>query len=169
MIRAALPCDVPAITHIYNQAVRARNCTCDLHEKNLEDRTRWYQTHGNATPIFVFEPGGKVLGYAYLSAYREGRPAVATTAEVSFYVDFAAHGKGIGSALLAYAIEAAKRLGYAHLLAIVIETNVGSVALLRKFGFVEWGRLPGVVIINSDCCSHLYYGLNLFDEGDSHA
>jgi len=161
VIRTARSHDIPAITNIYNQAIRARRCTCDLHEKNLADRTNWYQNHTETTPIFIYKQSGDVLGYAYLSAYREGRPAVAAVAEVSFYVDFAAHGQGIGSALLSHAIETAKQLSYAHLLAIVIESNTGSTALLRKYGFEEWGRLPGVVRIDDCCFSHLYFGLSL--------
>ena len=161
VIRKAKMSDIMQITHIYNQAINARKCTCDLEHRELNDRISWYEKHDEKTPVYVFERDGIVLGYSYISAYREGRRAVETVGEVSFYVDYSYHKKGIGSYLLKFIISQAKKIGYTHLLAIVIECNKGSISLLNKFNFTEWGRLPNVVNIDNSYYSHLYYGISL--------
>ena len=161
IIRKAEMRDLMHIVNIYNQAVSARNCTCDLENKELNDRINWYKEHNEKTPIYVYERNNDILGYSYISAYREGREAVSTTGEVSFYVDHSHHRKGIGSSLLEFTMQQATELGYTHLLAILIECNVGSIALLHKFGFQEWGRLLDIVHIDNRRLSHLYYGISL--------
>ena len=163
IIRKAEICDIISITNIYNQAISAGNCTCDLESKVLENRMIWYKKHNEKTPIFVYEHEDEILGYSYISAYREGRNAIKSIGEVSFYVDYSHHKKGIGSSLLGFTIKKAVELGYTHLLAIVIECNKNSISLLRKFGFVEWGRFPNIVKIKCSYFSHLYFGLALSD------
>jgi phosphinothricin acetyltransferase len=50
-------------------------------------------------PYLVAERGRDLLGYAYAGAYRT-RPAYRSTVEDSVYVAPAAHGQGVGRALL---------------------------------------------------------------------
>ncbi len=41
--------------------------------------------------------------------------------------------------------------------------NQGSVKLLDKNGFKEWGRMPNIVELGDNKFDHLYYGLHLTD------
>jgi L-amino acid N-acyltransferase YncA len=158
-VRLAVPGDLPRLVEIYNQAIASGRATADLAPCAMEDRRAWFDEHSpGAHPIFVFaEAGGDVRGYLSLSPYR-GRPALRRTAEVSYYVDYAHHGQGIGSALMARAIAQAPRAGKRILLAIVLEGNAASIRLLEKYQFARWGFLPEVAELGGALYGHLYYG-----------
>ena len=162
VIRPAESRDLPRLTEIYNQAIRTGTCTCDLTEFTEEARLPWFREHQDpAWPLFVCELDSAAIGYAYLSPYRKGREALQHVAEISYYVDFAFHGCGVGSALMTRTVAEARRLGYRSLIAILLACNEPSIALLRKSGFTEWGRLPEIAELPGGTCSHLYYGMTL--------
>jgi len=60
-----------------------------------------------------------------------------------------------------YPVSVAPDHGFSVLIAILLDKNVASIALLRKFGFEEWGRMPGIAKIEKQVADHLYYGLRL--------
>lgn len=156
-VRLARPVDLPRLVEIYNQAIESGRANADLVPYTEASRRVWFAEHGPDTdPIYVYDDGD-VRGYLSLSPYR-GRPALRRTAEISYYVDYAHHGEGIGSALMEYALAEAPRLGKKILLAIVFEGNTPSVRLLEKFGFTKWGFLPEVAEVGETLHSHLYYG-----------
>ena len=154
--------DLPRLTEIYNQAIRSRVCTADLDEMTPEKRTSWFMEHKDPRyPLIVAESKGAVLGYATLTPYRPGRAAVSHVAEISYYLDFAARGQGVGSQLLAHMLALAPALGITDLFAICLGVNSASAGLLKKHGFSLWGRLPGVVHIDGHEIDHLLYGRKL--------
>ena len=158
-IRIAREGDVPALVDIYNQAVADRNATGDISPVTLKSRAAWLREHSPARyPVFVAEQRGTVVGWCSLSPYRPGRMAFRHTAEISYYVDRRARGTGVGSALIARAIERCPELDLKTLFAIVLDINPDSTRILETFGFAEWGRLPGVAVIDGVECGHLYYG-----------
>lgn len=162
LIRLAVPSDLPRLTDIYNQAIATYQCTCDTTPFTPQDRAAWFDAHQNGRfPLFVYESAGQVLGYAYLSPYRSGRDAVKTVAEISYYVDFAAHRRGIGTHLIRHTLHAATHLGFKNIIAILLESNAPSIALLQRVGFEAWGSLPMVAHLQNQQISHLYYGLKL--------
>jgi L-amino acid N-acyltransferase YncA len=156
-VRLALPVDLPRLVEIYNQAIVSGRATADLVPCTETARRVWFAEHDPDTdPIFVYDDGA-VQGYLSLSPYR-GRPALRRTAEISYYVDYAHHGGGIGSALMEFALAEAPRFGKKILLAIVFEGNTPSVRLLEKSGFTKWGFLPEVAEVGETLHGHLYYG-----------
>lgn len=110
-IRLAVLEDLPRLTEIYNQAVAVRNATADTVAFISEQRLGWFNLHTpEAYPIYVcIDPQGQVQGWLSVSPCRE-RPALVRTAEISCYVDYAQHGQGIGSSLMAHAIRESPRL-----------------------------------------------------------
>ncbi|MDK9712359.1 GNAT family N-acetyltransferase [Acidaminobacter sp.] len=161
-IRTAVPSDLPRLTDIYNQAIETFSCTCDTTPFTPEDRLAWFNDHQtDRCPLFVYESEGQVLGYAYLSPYRSGREALRSIAEISYYVDFSAHRRGVATHLVHHTLHAAHHLGYKNLVAILLECNTPSIALLESFGFEPWGTLPMVAELQNQHVSHLYYGLKL--------
>lgn len=161
-LRRAVPADLPALTAIYNQAIAAGNRTCDTQPFTPAQRRAWFDSHQTpAHPLWVWQAGETVVGYVYLSPYREGRAALSTVVEVSYYLDFAHHGKGLGTRLLTHAMEAAKDLGYDTLLAILLSCNAASIGLLKKLGFQPWGAVPGAARLPAGTYDHLYYGCHL--------
>jgi L-amino acid N-acyltransferase YncA len=161
-IRLAIKEELPEINSIYNQAVRQRFCTAHLESVGIGERERWFAAHDPAVyPVYVATARQQVAGWVSLGPYREKRQALAHVAEVSYYVDEKMRGRGVGSRLLAHAIRVAPAFGFSVLIAILLSRNPASTALLRKFGFEEWGRMPGIAKIDGELADHLYYGLKL--------
>ncbi|MCL2564689.1 MAG: N-acetyltransferase family protein [Defluviitaleaceae bacterium] len=162
MFRKALESDLPKIVDIYNQAIIARHCTADTVLVDFDNRLNWFNQHNNIkTPIFVYEIRGEVVAYGYISLYRFGRAAFEKVGEISYYIDFVHHKQGIGNMMMEYLISEARKIDYAHLVAILLACNVKSVALLEKYGFACWGVMPDIADIDGEHFSHLYYGLKL--------
>jgi RimJ/RimL family protein N-acetyltransferase len=78
--------------------------------------------------------GGEVLGSIHVEASRHGY------GEIGMAVARAWRGRGVGSALMAAAIEWARAQGLHKLSLGVFAHNAAGLALYRKFGFVEEGR-----------------------------
>jgi phosphinothricin acetyltransferase len=161
-IRLAHRKDLPAINRIYNQAVRQRFCTAHLSSISLKQREKWFEKHDpDRYPVFVAVQGERITGWISIGPYRSDRQALAHVVEVSYYVEEGERGKGIGSILLEHSISVAPSLGYSVLIAILLNKNPASIALLEKFGFSRWGTMPGIARIDGQPADHLYYGLKL--------
>lgn len=162
IIRLAQKEDLPTINEIYNGAVEERFCTAHLSPVSMEERALWFSSHStDPYPVYVFDEEKGISGWISLGPYRANRQALAHVAEVSYYVDSECRGRGIGGALLQYAIDAAPVLGINVLVAILLSKNPASIALLEKFGFVRWGSMPGIAKIGTETADHLYMGLKL--------
>ena len=108
-------------------------------------RAAWFEAHTpDRFPLWVAETDARVAGWCSLSAWRSGRGALSGVREVSYYVDAAHHRQGIATALVRHALAACPGLGAHTLLAIGLETNPASVALLTREGFERWGFFPEV-------------------------
>jgi ribosomal protein S18 acetylase RimI-like enzyme len=78
--------------------------------------------------------GGEVLGSIHVEGSRHGY------GEIGMAVARAWRGRGVGSALMAAAIEWARMQGLHKLSLGVFAHNAAGLALYRKYGFVEEGR-----------------------------
>jgi len=158
-IRFANLNDLEAIVSILNQAIHAR-VNGLLEEQTIEGRTNWFNAFSqNSYPIYVAEQNNQVVGYCYLSPYRSGRQAMRKIAEISYYIDYKHHKKGIASSLIQHAINDCNRLGKNSLLAVLLDINIPSISILEKFHFEKWGEYPGVIDLDGKICSQLIYGL----------
>jgi len=161
-IRIAEERDLEAIVEIYNQAIAAGNRTADTVPVSLENRKEWFSEHDlYRYPILVAEENDTVFGYCTLSAHRPGRAALRHTAEVSYYVHFDYHRRGIASRLLQYVIELCPSLQIKTLFAILLESNGASISFLERHGFEKWGHLPRVADFDGEEVGQFYYGLRI--------
>jgi len=159
-IRFSKSTDLPSIVDIYNQAIRSNNATGDLTEFSVEQRLNWFNKFDNDSyPIYIADIENKIVGYCTITPYRPNREAMSSIAEISYYVDYSYHNKGVGSKMLEYVIADCNRIGKENLLAILLDINRKSVSLLKKFNFEEWGHFPNVININGKKCGHLIFGL----------
>lgn len=95
-------------------------------------------------PHVVAEADGRVLGYAYASAYRP-RIGYRYTAEDSVYVAPDAIGKGVGRAVLAEVIRACTEKGLRQIIAVIGDSgNQASIGLHAALGFEPAGVLRSV-------------------------
>ena len=85
--------------------------------------------------------GARVIGH--LNAAREEGPVTRHVASLGMAVARDWRGRGVGSALMAEAIRWAKEMGIEKLALSVYPHNGAALALYRKFGFNEEGRLTG--------------------------
>jgi L-amino acid N-acyltransferase YncA len=140
--------DLSEIVAIYNSTIASRQVTADLEPVTVESRLAWFRAHGPlARPLWVVEEAGRVAAWLSFSDFY-GRPAYSRTAEVSIYLDESARGKGLGKAMLAAALDAAPGLGIDTVLGFIFGHNEPSLALFRRFGFDDWGRLPRVAVLD---------------------
>ena len=159
MIRLAIQSDLSRIDEIYNQAIEDKFCTVDAVPLTRQQRQEWFDKHQPATyPVYVYDEGDLILGWASISPYRSGRDAVAQVAEISYYIDFNHHGKGIASRLIMHAINDCQRIQKRIYFATIIEGNETSISLLKKFGFEQWGYFPQAVQLNDELIGHIFLG-----------
>ena len=160
-IRIAKGDDLSIINTIYCQAI-VDKLTADTVPLSMEERVKWFEAHDSGIyPVFVYEVNNQVIAWLSFSSYRPGRQALKKTAEISYYIHNYFRKRGIGTALIQFALQQAAYYGFKNLLAIVLERNTGSIRLLEKCGFEKWGYLPRVADFDGDLCGHLYFGMNL--------
>ena len=117
--------------------------TADTTPVTVASRRPWFDEFDPARRPLWVHAGRRVDGWLSLRSFY-GRPAYAATVETGVYVAPSAQRRGVGSALLAHAMQAAPSLGIRTMLAFVFAHNAASVALFSRHGFAPWGRLPGV-------------------------
>jgi L-amino acid N-acyltransferase YncA len=161
-IRLAELVDLPSIVSIYNQAVPTHQSTANTTPYTAEGRKAWFIEHApDKRPIFVATINSIVVGWCSLSWYRPGRAALRFTSEISYYVDTAHQGRGVGTALVAHALQTCPSIGIRNVVAVVIDRNMGSIKLLEKMGFERWGHLPRVLDFDGLECGEYYYGIRI--------
>ena len=144
-IRPAEATDLPAITAIYDGAVRTGTATFELIPPDLAEMTRRYESlKTGGYPYLVAVQDGRIAGYAYAGPYRP-RPAYRFTVENSVYLDTSTHRRGIGTQLLQKLIEECEARGYRQMIAVVGDSaNAGSIGVHAKTGFQMVGTHPKV-------------------------
>jgi L-amino acid N-acyltransferase len=162
-IRLAEYKDLEAVVEIYNQAILTHRSTADMDTFLAKEKITWFEEHLQSLdyPIYVYEVDAKVVGYLYFTGYRPGRRAMRYISEISYYIHNDYQRQGIGTKLMTFAIEKGKELNLKNLVAILLEWNIPSLKLLKKFGFEEWGCMPGIADFDGEICSHMYYGLKI--------
>jgi len=142
-IRPATLTDVPAITEIFNEAIRTTTAVFYTEPRTLDEQMRWFETHGPRHPVLVADVDGSVVGWAALTAWSD-RQAYDGTAETTFYVKESHRGQGIGRQLKQALIDEARRIGFHTLIARVAEESGASLHLNEAAGFRHVGTLKEV-------------------------
>lgn len=136
--------DAAQIAAIYADHVRCGTATFDTDPPGEPEwRERISTIVGREWPFLVAEETGALLGYAYVTQFRD-RPAYAWACEDSIYVRSDALGRGVGRTLLGALIEAAGQAGFTQMLAVIGGGEPASVALHRSLGFRKAGRMEKV-------------------------
>ncbi len=135
-----------------------------MSELKFEDRRSWFAEHSEIPyAIFVLEDRGDILAYLSISPYRKGREALAHVAEVSYFVHFSHHRKGVAGALMEHALAYCPTVSIHTLLAFLYATNQASILFLEKYGFRKWGLFPGIIRRKGQNIDQVVYGLNIKD------
>jgi L-amino acid N-acyltransferase YncA len=144
-IRPTAEADLPAITAIYEQAVRFGTATFELIPPDLAEMTRRYRVLiDGGFPYFVASIDGRVIGYAYVGPYRP-RPAYRFTVENSVYLDPTVHRRGVGLMLMERLMAECETSGFRQMIAVIGDSaNAGSIGLHQRCGFQLIGTHPSV-------------------------
>ena len=132
--------DGPAVLAIYGQGIATGNATL---EPATPDWAHWQTGHRRDCRLIARDAGGQVVGWTALGRYST-REVYSGVAWESVYVDVAAQGRGVGTALLAALVPASEAVGVWTLLAGVLVENTASLALHERAGFRRIGVQEGM-------------------------
>lgn len=142
-IRLAAPADAAAIREIYAPFVETTPISFEVEPPSTAEMADRIETTLREYPWLVCEAAGTVIGYAAASSLRS-TPPYRWTVELSVYVEDAAQGSGIGTALYASLLSVLSVQGYRNAYAVTTLPNPASVALHERFGFETVGTFPAV-------------------------
>ncbi len=136
MIRHVTPADAAEIAGIYRHYILKTTVTFETEavgEEEMRQRIADFSAHGL---YFVYEEGGRIVGYCYAHPWKE-RKAYCHTLETTVYVSPEAHHRGIGRKLMERLIEACRETPAHALIACITGENTASIAFHRTLGFEE--------------------------------
>ncbi|HWT99382.1 MAG TPA: GNAT family N-acetyltransferase [Terriglobales bacterium] len=143
-IRDATEADLAAILEITNEAIAHTTAIWSLTPATLQSRRAWFEDRRTrGFPVLVAAAGDAVLGFGSFGDFRPWEGYLHTV-EHSVYVRPEAQGRGIGKLLLAELVARAAALGKHAMVAGIEGENAVSLALHRRAGFEESGRLRQV-------------------------
>lgn len=163
VIRNAIQGDMTRVHEIFNEILLNTTATFDEHPYTLEN---WHQVFESKRqddlPFFVAEQDSLVIGYGTYGSFRKAS-GYRVTVEHSLHVDKNYRGLGVGSLLLKYLIDSAKKKGLWTMIAGIESENRVSLSLHEKFGFRESGKLENVAEKFSKPLSLTFMKLDLRD------
>lgn len=150
-IRAATLADCEQIGEIYRHYVEHTVATFHYIAPTVSEwQDKWEAVASAGRPFLVAtehngpEGSTDIVGFAYLGAFRP-MPAYDHTTEDTIYVREGHGGKGVGSSLMAAMLAEADPTTVRQIIAVIAaDGGAGSIALHRRFGFDEVGRLQSV-------------------------
>lgn len=130
------------ILNIFNHAILHSTALYEYDERTLDDINKWFKSKRlNGFPVIGVESEhGVLMGFASYGAFRNF-PANLYTVEHSVYVDQMYQGKGLAILLIKGLIQKAKRQGIHTMIGGIDTSNVASITLHQKLGFVYAGTL----------------------------
>ena len=145
VIRPAAPADLDTVAEIFTHYVRN---TVITFEEIPPPVAAWRQRLDDLAiqelPFLVAELSGEVVGYAYATPWRP-KPAYRHTVENSIYLAPGRTGRGLGGILLEALLTACAQTYVRQMIAVIADAGSNaSVALHRRFGFTDVGRLAAV-------------------------
>jgi len=144
--RTAINADAPALVDMYNHYVSTSNVTFDLDVWTADDMAHKIESVAAlGMPFIVAERDAELVGYAYLSTFRE-KAAYDTTMENTLYLHESARGAGIGGTMLEELCRLGAIAGVREVVAVIANTPdaVPSIRLHDTAGFVRVGEMDNV-------------------------
>jgi RimJ/RimL family protein N-acetyltransferase len=131
-VRPASREDARALAELFAIVAEERDGIATEPPVDVDARARSFADSADGT-IVAFA-GGEVIGSLHLEASRFG------SGDLGMAIARDWRGRGVGTALMAAAVEHARARGMHKLSLEVFPHNAAAIALYRKFGFVEEGR-----------------------------
>ncbi|MET9129043.1 GNAT family N-acetyltransferase [Streptomyces antibioticus] len=142
-VRPARAEDGAAVLAIRNHAIEHSTALWTETPQTPAEGALWLAAHLERGSAFVAEAGGEVVGFAVYGPWRQ-YDGYRHTVENSVYVREGRHGLGVGSALMAVLVGAAREAGHHVMIAGIESGNEASARLHERFGFRVVGVIPEV-------------------------
>ena len=146
-IRDATPGDLAPIVDLLNATLLSTTFEYTETPHTLASRSDWFERQRQRRfPVLVAQVDGAVVGFAAYGDFRDStaRPGYRFTVEHSVHVAESHWGGGIGRRLMEALIERARAAGVHVMIGAIDSSNVDSLTVHTKLGFVEIARLPEV-------------------------
>ncbi|MCG7209057.1 GNAT family N-acetyltransferase [Streptomyces arenae] len=145
-VRPAEARDAEAVRAIRNDAIEHSTALWTETPQTAAEGAAWFAAHlerGSALVAEVADAPGEVAGFAVYGPWR-ALDGYRHTVENSVYVREGRQGLGIGSALLAGLVVAAREAGHHVMIAGIEARNASSIRLHERFGFEHAGTVREV-------------------------
>ncbi len=145
LVRPANTADIADIREIYAHHVLHSLASFEVEPPSMDEmRVRMESILAAGYPYLLAEAQGKVMGFAYASAYR-ARHGYRFTVEDSIYLRDGAQGKGVGRQLLQALLTQCEAKGFRQMIAVIGDSaNAASISVHARLGFRFAGVLPSV-------------------------
>jgi L-amino acid N-acyltransferase YncA len=131
-VRPAQPADARAMAELFAAVAEERTGIATEPPVDISERAALFARSAGESVVAVAD--GQIIAMLHIEVSRHG------FGELAMLVARGWRGRGVGSALVAAAIDWARRRGLHKLCLEVFAHNGAGVALYRKCGFVEEGR-----------------------------
>ena len=142
--RALTADDIPAVTSIFNEAIRNEETTCDIRPRTEDQIRSWLTSDLSKYESYVFAEGNDVHGWAAITRYHE-REAYSPTTELVTFVRRESRHQGIGGELMRLVLQRARETEFHSAVCILFPEPSYVLDSVRQLGFQELGRLHSVV------------------------
>ncbi|AWB34510.1 GNAT family N-acetyltransferase [Orrella marina] len=132
--------DLKPIHALLNEVIETSTALYDYQPRPLAQVSQWMADKlALGLPVRVaLDEQERFLGFATFGPFRP-HPAYKYTVEHSIYVDSAARGQGIGSAMLEDIVQCAIDRNLHLIVGAIDADNTASIALHRRHGFIQAG------------------------------
>lgn len=139
IVRRAIPADVPAMTALQNAIIRRGGTTAHEVERTDAEVRAAYIDGPTVLCCHVAENAGRILGFQVLGRY----PGLLEGwGELGTFVDVTLQRGGVGVALFAATVEAARGFGLLTLDATIRADNAAGLGYYSRRGFVDYAVEP---------------------------
>jgi phosphinothricin acetyltransferase len=141
-VTCTLEAHATKILEILNDAIATSTALFDYQPRTPESMVGWFKAKetGRFPVIGAISPDGQFLGFATYGTFRAW-PAYKYSVEHSVYVHKDHRGRHIGLALMRQLIEKAREQQYHIMVGGIDVTNMGSIALHERLGFIHAGTV----------------------------
>jgi phosphinothricin acetyltransferase len=134
MIRKINPADAAQIIEIYNYYILNTTVTFEEEAISAAEMAKRITDITEKFPWLVYEQEGKIIGYAYASAWKL-RGAYKYSVETTVYIQNGLSGQGYGSKLYTKLLAQLQKAEFHGIIGGIALPNDGCITLHQKFGF----------------------------------
>jgi ribosomal protein S18 acetylase RimI-like enzyme len=138
VIRRATPADIDALVGLQSRSWRHAYgdfVDPDLMPSAAQRAARWREVLGGEAMAFLWDQEGDVAGFVVCGPDRGDEPQIGEIYAIA--VEPAAQGAGLGSRLLAHAVQELTRAGFARALLWCLEANGLARAFYERHGWAQ--------------------------------